>query len=91
MSQAKEIGPFPGRVKPARAGLYKRVSRATGQKCWAWWNEPGSSDHKGRTHKAGFWGLYSDTKANAVRRAHKRSKKVLPWFGMKGTKKAARK
>lgn len=66
-------GPFPACKKPLadRPGLYLRISPNTGAACWAYWNG-----------KA--WGLWSDSKAGAMRRRDKISKKPARWFGFAG-------
>lgn len=66
----KIVGPFDDRTTPTRAGLYLRKSALTGSMVWAYFN---SASRR--------WGLYSDTKAGAMRRRDHRSKKKLPWFG----------
>lgn len=63
----KEVGIFPGSVKPVHHGMYKRISPA-GNVVWSHWN--------GR-----FWGMFGSKKGRALERAHKASKKQsLPWI-----------
>lgn len=63
-------GPFPGSVRPPNGkGLYLRVSEDTDEVVWAHFD--GSA-----------FGLYSDSKARALSRSKKRSKKQLLWFGI---------
>jgi hypothetical protein len=69
MAQAKEIGPFPGRVKPVRPGLYKRRSPKTGARVFAHWD--GSQ-----------WGLFSsDPKKARAKRNRPSQYPALKWWG----------
>ena len=65
----KVVGPFLARQHPPHSGLYLRISSATGEAVWAYYNAD-----------ARTWGLYSNSKKGAMKRRHKASKKSLPWF-----------
>jgi hypothetical protein len=72
-TQRKEIGPFPGKVKPARTGLYLRISKK-GNEVWSWFNT-----------STGKWGKYGSNKQRAVQRGRKPSKhQSLDWIGPRG-------
>jgi len=72
VNPANIVGPFNGDQRPVRDGLYLRSSKDTGAACYAQYSS-----------RAGTWGLYSDSKAGAERRAGKRSRKQLQWFGLR--------
>lgn len=55
-----EIGPFPGRVKPARSGLYKRITKK-GNVVWSWF---GAAPSIGYSENA--WCRFSGSKAKAM-------------------------
>lgn len=65
-----EIGPFPGSVKPARTGMYKRITKK-GNVVWSWFD----GGHA-------LWGKFSSSKAKAARLGRSASKhQSLSWVG----------
>lgn len=66
---AREVGIFPGSVKPVHEGMYKRIS-PQGNVVWSYWGGK-------------FWGLFGSDKNRAYQRKHKASKKQsLPWIAL---------
>lgn len=64
-----EVGPFPGNKKPARPGMYVRISPHKRNRVWSWWD--------GRQ-----WGMFGTNQLRAIERRHKRSKnQSLQWIG----------
>jgi hypothetical protein len=75
-----EIGPFPGRVKPVRPGLYKRITRK-GNVVWSYFAMPAVGL---KPRATGAWCKFSGSKAKALRHGrHGDASKhqTLPWIG----------
>lgn len=68
------VGPFKPNQKPLhnRPGLYLRISKATGERVWSYFN--------------GYdWFMYSNTKRGALSKYDRRKVSKfqnLPWYGM---------
>lgn len=72
---ADEIGPFPGGVKPARPGMYKRITKK-GNVVWSYWDA--------KHGRGQVWGKFSGNYAKAYGLREKTSKhQSLPWIGAK--------
>lgn len=75
-----EIGPFPGRVKPVRTGLYKRITKK-GNVVWSYFAMPAAGLKPGAT---GAWCKFSSSKAKALhhgRHGNASKHQNLRWIG----------
>ncbi len=67
---AKQIGPFPGTVTPARPGFYRRVGPMKGSLVWSNWN-------------GNCWSMHGTNLQRAIQRKNRRSKyQAQPWYGL---------